>query len=184
VARAAGIYERELRELLRGEPEALRKYAHRLPPVDRATVAAYGQRPFLVVRAAGSLGFDLVALRPEFAFPLEVKSSTEATIRFSAASGRANAQLEAHRVAVTRVGLLVVYAFRRVGGEDRDSWRLYATGGAKSEGSLRLLRDFLPPVAMTPEGNGVLRWDAGKPLLEFFRKVSFLTDRTPVVLTP
>jgi hypothetical protein len=161
VARAAGIYERELRELLRGETGALRKYAHRLPPVDRGEVVVSGPRPFPVV-----------------------KSSTEATIRFSAASGRANAQLVAHREAVARVGLLVVYAYRRVGGVDRDTWRLFATGGEKSEGSLRLLRRFLPPVAMTPEGNGVLRWDDGKPLLDFLRQVSFLTERTPAVHAP
>jgi hypothetical protein len=185
VTRSAGIYERELRELLRGEPAALRKYSKRLPPVDRATADAYAQRPFLVVRAAGSLGFDLVALRPEFAFPLEVKSSTEATIRFSAASGRAHAQLVAHQATVAKVGLLVVYAFRRVGGEDEDTWRLFATGGGNSDGArLKLLRDFLPPVATTPEGHGVLRWSEGRPLLEFLRRVSFLTDRSPVVPAP
>ncbi|MCI4367055.1 MAG: Holliday junction resolvase [Thermoplasmata archaeon] len=184
MTRAAGIYERELRELLRGETAAVRRYAHRLAPQERPIVESFARRPFLVVRAAGSLGFDLVALRPEFAFPLEVKSSTEATIRFSAASGRANAQLEAHRKAVEQVGLLVVYAFRRVGGDDRDTWRLFSTGGERSEGRLRLLRRFLPPVARTPEGNGVLRWEDGKPLLEFLKKVEFLTDPAPIRVDP
>ena len=178
--RTSATYERELRELLRGESDALRRYGRRLPPTDRKVLESHALRPFLVVRAAGSLGFDLVALRPEFAFPLEVKASREATIRFSAASGRAHQQLTAHRRAVERVGLMAVYAYRRVGGPDEDAWRLFATPGDGGDGgSLRLLRRFLPSVAVTKEGNGVLRWDEGRPLLEFLRQVSFLTDRSP-----
>ena len=71
------------------------------------------ERPFLVVRGAGSLGFDLVALRRELALPVEVKASAESSILFSAASGRAADQLEAHRTAVERVGLVAVYAYRK-----------------------------------------------------------------------
>jgi len=179
VGRTAATYERELRELLRGDPEALRGYGRRLPPTDRAVLDVHRRRPFLVVRAAGSLGFDLVALRPEFSFPLEVKASRDATIRFSAASGRAHEQLKAHRAAVDRVGLLVVYAFRRVGGDGGDPWRLFATAGAGIDGGSMLLRNFLPPVAETKEGHGVLRWDEGRPLLEFLRRVAVLTERSP-----
>ena len=180
MGRSGATYERELRELLRGETEALRKYARRLPPVDRAVLEGHGRRPFLVVRAAGSFGFDLVALRPEFSFPLEVKASREETIRFSAASGRAHAQLTAHRAAVDRVGLLAVYAFRRVGGDDADAWRLFGASGttAPTTGTAKLLRGFLPPVALTKEGHGILRWSEGRPLLAFLQRVAWLTDRS------
>jgi len=179
VGRSAAGYERELRELLRGEPEALRRYGRRLPPTDRSVLDSHQRRPFLVVRAAGSLGFDLVALRPEFAFPLEVKASREEVIRFSSASGRAHAQLEAHRQAVARVGLLAVYAYRRIGGPDDDPWRLFAASAGDSDGGrLKLLRNLLPPVAQTKEGNGILRWEEGRPLLEFLRRVAWLTERS------
>lgn len=176
VGRTASVYERELREILQGDAEALRRYGRRQLPTDRPAVEEHARRPFLVVRAAGSLGFDLVALRPEFAFPIEVKGSREATIRFSAAGGRAHAQLLAHRRTVERVGLFAVYAFRRIGGEDPDCWRLFATAdGATSRGLMGIIRRELPPVARTREGNGVLRWEEGLPLLRFLGKIAFLT---------
>lgn len=177
--RGSAAYERELKYLLSGDREALRTYAKRLPPVERAELERHAQRPFLVVRAAGSLGFDLVALRPEFAFPIEVKASAEATIRFSAASGRAHEQLLEHRKAVARVGLLVVYAYRHVGTRTGDAWRLFATGSAPEDGGrMKLLGRALPAVDSTRDGHGVLRWEQGLPLAEFLRKVAFLTDRS------
>jgi Holliday junction resolvase len=44
---------------------------------------------FLVVRAAGSLGVDLVAINSNVAFPIEVKASRTTRLQFSACSGRA-----------------------------------------------------------------------------------------------
>jgi len=141
------------------------------------------ESPFLVIRAAGSLGFDLVALRSEFSFPIEVKASATHTIRFSAASGRAAEQLESHRRAVERVGLIVLYAYRRVGHRSGDPWRLYAVPGASRPGSLSLLRRWLPPVDRTKEGNGVLRWDDGLPLSKFLERLFFLTERPGIPAT-
>jgi len=179
VGRSASGYERELKELLQGDPEALLRYGRALDPTQRPTLELIAQRPFLVVRAAGSLGFDLVALRKEFAFPLEVKASGNDTIRFSAASGRAGEQLEAHRRAVDRVGLIVLYAYRRVGHRAGDPWRLFAASSPPSGGRLEVLRRRLPPLDRTREGNAVLRWDSGMPLLKFIELISFLTDRGP-----
>jgi hypothetical protein len=175
VPRSYSSYERELKGLLQGEPEAIERYGRPLPPTDREVLRASARSPFLVVRAAGSFGFDLVALRSEFAFPLEVKASAASTIRFSAASGRATEQLEDHRKAVDRVGLLVVYAYRRLGVRSGDPWRLYATGTPTGRGTASLLRKSLPPVDATREGNGILRWESGMPLVRFLERVSFLT---------
>jgi Archaeal holliday junction resolvase (hjc) len=180
VGRSASAYERELKELLQGDRDALFRYGRALDPTQRPTLERIAQRPFLVVRAAGSLGFDLVALRSEFAFPLEVKASSSDTIRFSAASGRAGEQLEAHRRAVDRVGLIVLYAYRRVGHRAGDPWRMFAAASAQSGGRLDVLRRRLPPLDRTREGNAVLRWESGMPLLEFMDLVSFLTERRPV----
>jgi hypothetical protein len=179
VARGGSEYERELRRLLAGEPEAIAQYGRRLPPTERAVLAQSARSPFLVVRAAGSFGFDLVALRSEFAFPLEVKASGSDTIHFSAASGRADDQLQDHRRAVDRVGLLVVYAFRRLGQRSGDSWRLFATGRATGAGLSALLLKRLPPVPATKEGNGVLRWETGMPLVRFLELVAFWTNPAP-----
>lgn len=177
MGRSASAYERELKELLQGDSDALQRYGRALDPADRAVLDGVRRSPFLVVRAAGSLGFDLVALRNEFAFPLEVKASQEDTIRFSSASGRASAQLEEHRRAVERVGLVVLYAYRRIGLRRGDPWRVYATGEAPPRGSVGLLRRRLPSVESTRGGNGVLRWDSGMPLVRFLEYVGLLTAR-------
>jgi hypothetical protein len=167
VGRTSSTYERELKELLQGQPELLARYAKALDPVDRPKLLRLRDSPFLVIRAAGSLGFDLVALRSEFSFPIEVKASATDTIRFSSSSGRASEQLEAHRAAVDKVGLIVLYAYRRVGHRGGDPWRLYAAPAPERRGRLSLLRRRIPPIEWTKEGNGVLRWESGLPLVEF-----------------
>jgi Holliday junction resolvase len=179
VGHSSSAYERELRSLLEGQPDAVRSYARSLPPTERARFERLIEQPFLIIRAAGSLGFDLVALRREFAFPLEVKASSEKVIRFSAASGRANAQLASHRKAVARVGLTVLYAYRRVGLRGAESWRLFIAGTVPEAGMLRYVCRLLPPVSQTPEGNGILRWDEGQPLSQFLGRVHELLERAP-----
>lgn len=179
MGRSSSGYERELKELLQAEPTTLDRYARALEPTDRARFRRIADAPFLVVRAAGSLGFDLVALRNEFAFPLEVKASAGDTIRFSSASGRAAEQLAAHRAAVDRVGLIVLYAYRRVGHRGGDPWRLFAAAGPDGTGRLHLLRRRLPPVDRTREGNAVLRWRDGMPLVDFVDLIGSLTTWRP-----
>lgn len=176
MSRTSSAYERELKEILQGQPEAIARYGRSVDPADRPIVERIAREPFLVIRAAGSLGFDLVALRSEFSFPLEVKASGSDTIRFSAASGRAAAQMAAHQRAVDRVGLIVLYAYRRVGLRGEDAWRLYAVPGESRPGRLGLLRRWLPPVDRTREGNAVLRWNDGMPLVRFLERVFFLTE--------
>ncbi len=182
VGRGSSAYERELRSLLEGEPSAVRAYARALDPELRASFERLTQEPFLVIRGAGSLGFDLVALRREFAFPLEVKASSEPQIRFTAASGRADAQLAAHREAVGRVGLTVLYAYRRLGLRNEESWRIFLASPLPEWGILKVLCRRLPPVSTTREGHGILRWEEGLPLSRFLDQVRFLTER-PMAVT-
>jgi hypothetical protein len=175
-------YERELKGLLQGEPDSVERYTRALAPEDRGRMEAAIQSPFLVVRAAGSNGFDLVALRSEFAFPVEVKASSTDTILFSAASGRADRQLEEHRKSVERVGLVMVYAYRRIGRRGGDAWRLFAAGSTRSTGRTAFILRRLPPVEKTRDGNAVLRWDSGMPLSQFLELVSLLTSPSPPAL--
>ncbi|HZY71246.1 MAG TPA: Holliday junction resolvase [Thermoplasmata archaeon] len=165
--RTGSGYERELRALLEGDRTAIRAYGRRLPAGDRPKIQRLAETPCLVVRAAGSFGFDLVALRDYFAFPLEVKSSHEETIRFSSAGGRAEEQLADHRKTADRVGLLVIYAYRRVGGSRGDSWRLFIAPGPDGSGWRHIVRKRLPEVERTRDGNGVLRWERGLPFVQF-----------------
>lgn len=181
VGHGFGGYERELRNLLSGDRTAVRSYARSLPPPARAGFEKLIDEPFLVIRGAGSFGLDLVALRREFAFPIEVKASSESVIRFTSASGRANLQLEAHRRAVERVGLMVLYAYRRLGARGEESWRLFATGAVPSSGTVAIVCRGLPPVNTTREGNGILRWEEGMPLSRFVERFHYLSARpTPV----
>jgi Holliday junction resolvase len=176
VGHSFSAYERELRDLLQGDRSAVLRYGKSLDPSDRPALERIVASPFLVVRGAGSLGFDLVALRQELALPVEVKASAESTILFSAASGRAAEQLEAHRAAVERVGLVAVYAYRKIGHRDGDPWRLYSAARRPQRGMLGLLAKRLPPVDRTREGNAVLRWENGMPLVRFLATVHALFE--------
>jgi Holliday junction resolvase len=174
---AASQYERELRSLLEGEREVLRHYARYLAPEQRRTLDRLERCPFLVVRAAGSHGFDLVAMRAGFAFPIEAKASADEVIRFSSASGRASDQLHEHLEAAKRGGLVVLYAYRRLGARTGEPWRLYTPQTEiRNHGRVEYLRNHLPPIERTRDGNGVLRWENGLPLSSFLERLFNLFD--------
>ena len=181
VGRGFDGYERELRSVLSGDPGAVRSYARALPPSERGEFERLIDEPFLVVRGAGSLGLDLVALRREFALPIEVKASSAPVIRFTAAGGRANAQLESHRRVAARAGLMVLYAYRRLGLRGEESWRVFSAGNPPGRGTLGVACRALPPVESTREGNGVLRWESGRPLSRFLGRQRYLATRSEPV---
>jgi Holliday junction resolvase len=173
----ASQYERELRSLLEGERAALRHYARYLAPEQRRTLDRLERGPFLVVRAAGSHGFDLVAMRGGFAFPIEAKASSDDVIRFSAASGRMTDQLQEHLEAAKRGGLVVLYAYRRLGSRGGEPWRLFTPQTEiEHHGRVRVLRNHIPPIERTKDGNGVLRWENGLPLSGFLDRLFTLFD--------
>ena len=176
VGRGFSGYERELRSLVEGEPGSVRAYARLLPPSDRSEFERLIQLPFLVIRGAGSLGLDLVAMRWGLSFPIEVKASSEPVIRFTAASGRANAQLESHRRVIARAGLAVLYAYRRLGIRSEESWRVFLGSEPPPTGVLRFLCRDLPPIGRTREGNGVLRWEEGQRLSAFLERARLLLE--------
>ncbi len=176
VGRSFSGYERELRSLLEGDPTSVRSYARGIPPPERVEFERLIDHPFLVIRGAGSLGLDLVAMRWGLSFPIEVKASSEPVIRFTAASGRANAQLKAHREAIARAGLAVLYAYRRLGVRSEESWRLFLGSTSPTSGVLRVVCRGLPPVGATREGNGILRWEEGQRLSQFLERVRILME--------
>jgi Holliday junction resolvase len=174
---SAGQYERELRSLLEGEHSAVRHYARYLAPERRRTLDQLERGPFLVVRAAGSHGFDLVAMRAGFAFPIEAKASSDDVIRFSSASGRMTSQLREHVAAAQRGGLVVLYAYRRLGTRDGEPWRFYTVHTeTKFRGSVAFVKGKVPSIDTTKEGNGVLRWEKGLPLSRFLEHFFTVID--------
>lgn len=173
----ASEYERELRSLLEGEREAVRHYSRYVAPEQRRILQHLERGPFLVVRAAGSHGFDLVAMRAGFAFPIEAKASAEEVIRFSSASGRMTGQLNDHLEAAKRGGLVVLYAYRRLGRRSGEPWRLFTPQTENhNHGRVEYLRNHLPPIERTREGNCVLRWENGLPLSVFLDRLFKLFD--------
>ncbi len=177
VGRSFSGYERELRTLLEGDPSAVRAYARSLSPTERAGFERLIDLPFLVIRGAGSLGLDLVAMRWGLSFPIEVKASSDDVIRFTAASGRANAQLAAHRRSIARAGLAVLYAYRRLGVRSEETWKIFLGSDLPPSGRLRILCRGLPLVGETRNGNGILRWQDGQRLSQFL-------DRARVLMEP
>ncbi|HLE97859.1 MAG TPA: Holliday junction resolvase [Candidatus Thermoplasmatota archaeon] len=157
-------WERELKGILAGDDAALRDAARSCPPDEAKNYLKAAGRPFLVVRGAGSLGIDLVALRADVSFPIEVKGATAPVIRFSDESGRMQEQARAMSAECGRAGVIPLYAYRRKGVRGGDAWRVFTLPADGLDGRLRVLYDRVPKVARTPAGGFVMRWDEGLPL--------------------
>lgn len=163
----SSVYERELKGILGAEEHVLRKVTHALPPEQAAGYLLAQKKPFLVVRGAGSLGVDLVALRGDASFPIEVKSAASDVVRFSDAGGRNHAQAEAMQRECARSGVIPLYAFRRKGVPRQDPWRILTLPTTGLPPRMTVLYDRIPKVEQTASGNFVLRWEDGLPLHRF-----------------
>lgn len=164
--RMTGAYERELRDVLSGTPKGVEGVIRSCPPEEQARMRCVLNRPFLVVRAAGS-GMegsgDLVALRGDCSFPIEVKTTKAMKLYFS---GRTKDQLEAMIREGERSGLMPLYAHRRKGVRG-DSWRIFRVETNGLRGTLRHLAPKIPPLPLNRNGSPFIDWDQGMPLNEF-----------------
>jgi len=162
---ASGIFERELKGILQGDGGILRRATHTCNPGEKKDYIRITEKPFIVIRAAGSFGVDLVAIRGDVSFPIEVKSSISKTIRFSR-SERLKAQSKELLELCRRSNLIPIYAYRLKNFRG-DAWRLFTLEVEKVEGILKLIYRRLPKIEKTKEGNLVLRWNDGMPLSRF-----------------
>ncbi|HWG91006.1 MAG TPA: hypothetical protein VNZ52_09195, partial [Candidatus Thermoplasmatota archaeon] len=162
----SSAYERELKGVLAGEEEAIRKVVKTCDPEETKNYHRAIAKPFLVVRAAGSLGVDLVALRGDVSFPIEVKSATKPTIHFSDGSGRNNEQADRMAAECGRASVIPLYAYR-LKGKRGDSWRVFSLPTTGLEGRVKVLYDRLPKVEKSEKGSYILRWEDGLPLNRF-----------------
>jgi len=159
-------YERELKSILHGDVSAIEKITKSLDQIIKMSYEKVISKPFLVLRAAGSLGCDLVALRHDVAFPIEVKSSIERKFMFSAQSGRPALQAKQFALDCSRAGLMPIYAFRlKNAGED--PWRIFTLPNISVDGRLRIVYSKIPQICTTKSGNYIMAWENGMPLHKF-----------------
>lgn len=169
---SGSTYERELKEILNGNDKIIDKISKNLDEDEKTGYLSMLKHPFLVLRAAGSLGVDLVAIRDDFSFPIEVKSSKFEIIRFTEASSRAQYQA-LHLIKETeRAHVFPVYAYR-LKRADGDPWRIFALNVTKLDGNLKLLHRLLPEVSMSSKGNYILKWNDGFPLNKFLSYMNY-----------
>ena len=183
-------YERELKAMLQGERAIpvrgiLTKNAELINEalaIDKANMEIL-DHPFLVTRSAGSLGVDLVAIRSDISFPIEVKSSKHKRIWFTSYQ-HMKEQAENMKKVSIKAGVLPIYAYRLKRAKG-DAWRIFTLELEDWEfNRLRRRRpkriyDLLSKINKTKSGSMVLVWDNGTPLHEFVNLLnSFDVGRT------
>ena len=159
-------YERELRSVLAGEIKGVRAVTRSSSEVERAKAMIVVRLPILEIRnpGSGSEGTgDLLALRGDMCFPIEVKTSKSDRIYLS---GRTMDQYRALKSTGERCGLLPLYAFR-LKGVRGDSWRVMRVEVDGLRGKLRHLSRSIPPLPLTRRGSPHLDWNSGMPMHRF-----------------
>ena len=166
-----GAYERELRSVLAGEEKGVRAITRSCSETERAQAMQICQRPFLVVRAPGSGSEgtgDLLALRGDMCFPIEVKSSKKSKLYLS---GRTVLQYQALEEIGIRCSIQPFYAYR-LKGVRGDSWRIFRVKTEGLTGKLRLFARTVPELPLTRNGTPYLDWEKGLPLHKFLSLIS------------
>ncbi len=163
---SASQYERELKGILEGENKTLSKITKTCSALEKDNYLRIVDKPFAVIRAAGSLGIDLVAVRGDISFLTEVKSSVSDTLHFSSVGGKLQKQADDMCKECEKTKTLPIYAFR-LKGHRGDSWRFFTIDVHGLEGTASILHRRLPNLARSKTGNFVMRWKDGMPLSDF-----------------
>ncbi len=171
MAAPGDTYERELKGLLSGDEKAIAKMVKTCSQTEKAAYQSLLLNPFLVTRAAGSLGIDLVAMRWDFSFPIEVKSSGEDVLHFSK-NARLSDQAEDMLNECSRSHLVPLYAYRLKSFRG-DPWRIFSIPtDHEFKGRNAVLYRRVPKFEVSPNGNFIMRWNNGMKLSELVDYVS------------
>jgi Holliday junction resolvase len=174
-------YERELKNLLAGDEKAIRTMIKTCDDCERRAYISVMDNPFVVIRAAGSLGVDLVALRWDFSFPIEVKSSSDDILRFSK-NPRLGEQAEKMIDECQRSSLIPIYAFR-LKGLRGDPWRIFALPmGGLLKGRVGIIQKTIPLIEANSNGNFIMRWENGMKLSKFVEYLTSLSTEPSVMI--
>ncbi len=170
-------YERELKDILGGDESMIDKISRNLSQKAIYNYRSFCKKPFFVIRAAGSFGVDLIALREELSMLIEVKSSKDAVFRFTSESSRAMKQAEYFRKIGEKFGISIIYAFRLKGLKPQrscntkiDTWKIFKLFLAPCLRSLPSNSENferVPEIDKTRAGNLIMRWSDGMELNEF-----------------
>ncbi|KYK21103.1 Holliday junction resolvase [Thermoplasmatales archaeon SM1-50] len=162
----SSVYERELKGILEGDEKILSKVTKTCTTLEKGNYYLTKQKPFIVVRAAGSFGVDLVALRGDVSFLMEIKASNTDKLHFSSVDGKLQRQAEKMQRECEKTKTLPIYGFR-LKGHGGDCWRLFTMEIHHLEGRARILHNRLPKLPLSKSGNFIMRWENGLPLSDF-----------------
>ena len=180
MGKKGAVYERELKGILSGDKKIIDRFLKKLSDEERGNYMKITERPFMVLRAAGSLGVDLIAIRSDFSFPIEVKSSKNKILRFTQNSSRGQKQAEEIIRECEKTGVIALYAFR-LKSYRGDPWRMFSLPLRNSpKGWMGYIYEILPKISITREGNYILHWDEGMPLNEFISYLNYKKDENGI----
>lgn len=162
----ASNYERELRSILRGDRDVIESITRTCPDDVKKKYNKILKKPFITIRAAGSYGIDLVAVRGDLSMLIEIKSSNTDTIHFSSVKGKLQRQADKMKEECERAGVLPIYAFR-LKNHRGDSWRMFTLDVKNLEGKAMKIHERLPKLKPSKDNNLIMRWNEGMPLSEF-----------------
>jgi Holliday junction resolvase len=162
----SSAYEREFKNILEAEQKTLNKVTTSLNTLARDDYLRIKNKPFIVVRAAGSFGIDLVAVRGDISFLIEIKTSIFDTIHFSSTDGKLQEQANKMKNVCEKTKTLPIYAFR-LKNLRGDSWRIFTFNIVGLEGRSRILHNHLPKLGISTKGNFIMRWNDGLSLSNF-----------------
>ena len=161
------VYERELREILAGNEEILKRVTKSCSEEETKKYMKIKKKPFIVVRAAGSLGIaDIVAIRGDISFIVEIKVRKGSEILFSHEGGRMQKKAEEMKRKCTMASILPIFAFRRKGIRG-DAWRIFTMEIDGMKGKGKEIYDVLPKLEITKDGNFRMKWENGMKLADF-----------------
>jgi Holliday junction resolvase len=167
-----GDYEREFREILSGNTDVIRRVTKSCSDEERAKYLKIVDSPFIVVRAAGSLGIaDIVALRGDISFLVEIKTRKGKSILFSHEGGRMQRKAEEMLEKCEKSKVLPLFAFR-IKNYHGDSWRIFSLKMDGLDGRANLVSRRIPEIGKTANDNYFLKWDEGMKLSDFIDYVT------------
>ena len=160
-------YEREFKMILQGNEDVIRRIIKTCDSDIHFNYLKILEKPFIAIRAAGSFGVDLVAIRGDISFPIEVKCSAAKLVHFTENSGRALMQAAELKADCERANVFPVYAHRLKGVRGDDPWRISTVEIGGLEGRNKTLHRAIPRVHITKAGNIALNWATAMPLNKF-----------------
>ncbi|UCE72823.1 MAG: Holliday junction resolvase [Methanomassiliicoccales archaeon] len=163
-------YERELKRILQGDIDILKNVTKTCSKEEKEAYFKIKEKPFVVIRSAGSLGVDLVALRGDISFPIEVKSSKYKRIRL-ANNPQLKEQARKFEKECRNANLLPIYAFR-LKSVRGDSWRIFTLENNDLKGNAKRINHRLAKVHDSKAGYKILKWEDGWPLHKFIDYLS------------